>query len=297
MNLRAAFSRRGTERLGKPTGFPDASPSISGLRALETAHGAIRAAPARLLMLDYDGTLAPFQADRRDARPAPGMLAVLRAVAARPATTLVIVSGRPTSELRSFLPRVPARWIGENGWEELEPNGTLLSHELPGAASHRLGLAFRAASACGWGPRLERKRTAVVMHTRGMDPEVTLQITGRCRMLWGTFFERDGLMLETTDGGLELRAAGRTKGTAVADLMRRSRPGTLPVYIGDDLCDEPAFRAVRPHGLTLRVGSSTRATHAEWLLPTVEDVRHFLEAWLDPWEAQPPGEDAPRTVG
>ncbi|HVY62422.1 MAG TPA: trehalose-phosphatase, partial [Planctomycetota bacterium] len=52
---------------------------------------ALAAAPARLLLLDYDGTLAPFRVDRRRARPAPGVVAALRKIMARRAAEVVIV--------------------------------------------------------------------------------------------------------------------------------------------------------------------------------------------------------------
>lgn len=250
--------------------------------ATEPAAARVRAARSRLLMLDYDGTLAPFHADREQARPSERMRHVLRAISSRPGCALAVVSGRPIRELRAFLPDLTAHWVGENGWEQCGPDGQLVTHEPAAATRHRLGLAYRATSACGLGARLERKRTAIVIHTRGVEPELGRRMVERCRVLWATFFERDGLMLEETDGGLELRAADRSKGTAVAALMRTVGPDALPVYIGDDLCDEPAFRQVRPLGVTLRVGTHPRPTSAEWSLDCVEAVRRFLETCLDP---------------
>ena len=49
----------------------------------------------------------------------------------------------------------------------------------------------------------------------------------------------------------------------------------MPVYIGDDRMDEPAFAALNC-GITVRVGRSCR-THARYRLSSVEQVRQFLE--------------------
>ena len=51
--------------------------------------------------------------------------------------------------------------------------------------------------------------------------------------------------------------------------------GVMPVYIGDDRMDEPAFAAL-DCGVTVRVGRSCR-TNARYRLSSVEQVRQFLE--------------------
>src|SRR5689334_11644122 len=48
----------------------------------------------RALLLDYDGTLAPFRADRMLAVPYPGVRAALAPLVGRPRHHLAIVSGR-----------------------------------------------------------------------------------------------------------------------------------------------------------------------------------------------------------
>jgi trehalose-phosphatase len=86
--------------------------------------------------------------------------------------------------------------------------------------------------------------------------------------------------------GLEIRA-GRNKGGAVAAVLSEmSAAATSPfpaAYLGDDLTDEAAFRAVNsaagPH-LSALVRRKIRETEADvWLRPP-EELREFFESWM-----------------
>ena len=57
-----------------------------------------------LLMLDYDGTLAPFHVDRFAATAYPGVEERLATLSGLAQVRLVLISGRPAHELRSLLP-------------------------------------------------------------------------------------------------------------------------------------------------------------------------------------------------
>ncbi|MDH4197376.1 MAG: trehalose-phosphatase, partial [Candidatus Aminicenantes bacterium] len=67
------------------------------------------------------------------------------------------------------------------------------------------------------------------------------------------------------------------KGRGVLFLMESFGldPRSFPVYIGDDLTDEDAFRALRDRGLTILVGSR-RKTLAKGRLSDVSRVWEFL---------------------
>src|SRR3989441_10123605 len=54
----------------------------------------LRSAPARILLLDYDGTLAPFTADRVHAFPYSGVPALLFRIMAE-GTRVALIIGRP----------------------------------------------------------------------------------------------------------------------------------------------------------------------------------------------------------
>ena len=55
------------------------------------------------LLLDYDGTLAPFQVERDKANPYPGVREILEQIQHSDRTRLIIVSGRTVADLLPLL--------------------------------------------------------------------------------------------------------------------------------------------------------------------------------------------------
>jgi len=50
----------------------------------------------------------------------------------------------------------------------------------------------------------------------------------------------------------------------------------LPLYIGDDLTDEDAFRALEQRGVGIVVGEQSRSTAARYALKGPAEVERFL---------------------
>jgi trehalose-phosphatase len=61
------------------------------------------------------------------------------------------------------------------------------------------------------------------------------------------------------------------------DALGLDRPDVLPVYIGDDLTDEDAFRAVAGRGIGILVAGEPRETAAEYQLHDPGEVVELLE--------------------
>jgi trehalose 6-phosphate phosphatase len=231
-------------------------------------------------MLDYDGTLAPFKVVREAARPRAGSVRLLRAIAASPATTVAIVSGRPILELQELLGPLDAVLVGEHGWEVLPPDGRRVLHPLSPADALRFESASRAAIDRGYNGRLERKRTSLVLHTRGLPPDQAAAAEKECEEVWMRLGLGGDLRIARVNGGIELRAQGRDKGTAVRELIEMATPGSLPVYLGDDETDEDAFREIGDRGFSIRIGDRSARTEARGRLGSVSEVREFLRRWL-----------------
>jgi trehalose-phosphatase len=240
----------------------------------------LRRASSRALLLDYDGTLAPFTPDRSRAFPYREIPELVSKIMQHQ-TRVVLISGRAATEL-VFLSGIhphPEIW-GSHGIERLYPDGSYEVEAPPAEQRTALQAAIRSLRSAGLGPRLETKPGGIAVHWRGVPAAEKAQIEGKVRTLCGSAVTDFGLELLPFDGGLELRAPGRNKGDAVKAVLAEAGSGVSAAYLGDDQTDENAFRAIKGRGLAVLVRPQPRPTMADvWLRPPQELVR-FLRDWL-----------------
>jgi trehalose-phosphatase len=251
-------------------------------RKLDEFFGALAGGGNPLLLLDYDGTLAPFRLDRFQARPWTGVRELLEAIQWQGRTRLVIVTGRPAQEIAPLLGLDPPLEVwGLHGAERLFPDGRRELEEPAPEVRQRLDELRAFLKRDSLGGLFEDKANGVVMHWRGASRKKAEQIEQRTRELFEPLARMEGLGLLEFEAGLELRA-GRNKGEAVEEILAESGGGPT-AFLGDDLTDEAAFRAVRRLGrlgLSALVRREWRETAAEvWLQPPAE-LKDFLQRWL-----------------
>jgi trehalose 6-phosphate phosphatase len=242
------------------------------------AHAA--AAPERALLLDYDGTLAPFHSERDQAFPYPGVRELLGALIAAGRTRLVIISGRGVSDLIGVLgiEPLPELW-GSHGWERRLPDGRLVMAPIGNEASEGMAAAALAAVECGLEQALEQKPVGLALHWRGLAPRTVQALREEIGQAWSAIVLRYGLRVEPFDGGLELRVPGHSKGTAARTLLDELAPDTALAYLGDDLTDEDAFHVIGSRGLRILARPERRPSAADlWLRPP-EELLSFLKRW------------------
>jgi trehalose-phosphatase len=237
--------------------------------------------------LDYDGTLAPFQTDRHNAGPYPQVVPLLQAIAGRGRSRVVIVTGRPIVELLPLLGPLRAVEIwGSHGLEHQAADGTLHRHTVPPETAALLSQAESWLASAGLSDRTELKPGGIAVHWRGLPAADAERTHARTHAGLGPYSMRSGLKLLEFDGGLELRVEHPNKGDAVASVLGSAAPGTPAAYLGDDLTDEFAFRALNASGLSaaglsVLVRPQYRKTAAQiWLQPPHE-LLGFLQQWLD----------------
>ncbi|MGB7549926.1 MAG: trehalose-phosphatase [Terracidiphilus sp.] len=249
---------------------------------LEVFFRAFAGAPRPLLLLDYDGTLAGFRLDRFKARPWAGVRELLARIQRQGRTHMVVITGRPPEEIAPLLGLDPPleAW-GLHGAKRLYADGRHELEQAPPAVRQKLGELRERLKRDSLGGLYEDKPNAAVMHWRGHSPAKAKLIEQQTRELFEPLARMEGLNLLEFEAGLELRE-GRDKGGAVRELLREAEAGAPVTYLGDDITDEEAFRAINaadgPH-LSVLVRREWRETAADvWLRPPGE-LRAFLEGW------------------
>ena len=240
----------------------------------------LRTASSCVLLLDYDGTLAPFNVDRSLALPYPELPPLITRIMQQ-GTRVVLISGRPAREvlLLSRIYPQPEVW-GSHGLERLRADGSYEVAPVPHEQHEILSRAVRLLRMDGLNEHLEIKPGGIAVHWRGLSRQAALEIDGRVRQLCRPLLEQCPLDFLEFDGGIEIRVPGRDKGDAVSTILGESDPRAAVAYLGDDQTDEEAFKALKGKGLTVLVRAQSRATAADvWLQPPQELVQ-FLEDWL-----------------
>jgi trehalose 6-phosphate phosphatase len=265
-----------------------------GLPVPQTTEGraglaAILREPARaLIATDYDGTLAPIVSNPADARPQPAAIAAMQRLT-QLVGTLAVITGRPAPAAVQLggLAEVPGLIVlGHYGWERWH-DGTLVSPPPPAgvaAARARLPALLSGAPEGTW---IEDKGHALAVHTRRTaDPAGAL---ARLASPLAELAESAGLVCEPGRLVLELRPRGTDKGGALSSLATERDAGPV-MFIGDDLGDLAAFRAVRElraaghPGVAVCSGSSEAAevaAQADVVVDGPEGVSELLISLAD----------------
>ena len=241
----------------------------------------LRAARSRLLLLDYDGTLAPFAADRKRAFPYPLVPEVLESIHYTCRTRVVVITGRPAEEIPRLLglPWHPEIW-GVHGLERLSPDDRQETAYLSDMTLLALAEAGGILDRAGLTELCEFKTGAVAVHWRGLKSQHVEAVRTEIYRYLGPLACRANLLLSEFNGGVELKARGANKANAVKTLLAEA-DGSVPVaYLGDDATDEDAFEAIGDCGLTVLVTPVWRSTRAKlWLRPP-EELVQFLQDWI-----------------
>jgi trehalose 6-phosphate phosphatase len=254
--------------------------SIENTTALPAFLQQVRAAPESVLLLDYDGTLAPFHVERSLAYPYRGVVALLDSIVQSAKTRIIIISGRPVVELRALLtPMSDLEMWGSHGLERQLSDGSYSRVPVSEEDAASLTEAEEWIVETGLLSRAEIKLGGIAIHWRGMPPAEARRVQALTQDGWKPLARRSGLKLLQFEAGLELRVSHPDKGDAVGATLA-NLDTTVPVaYLGDDLTDEDAFQVLRGRGLTALVRTDYRETTAEaWLRPPLELI-DFLEAW------------------
>ena len=237
-------------------------------------------APSSLLMLDYDGTLAPFQTERDKAVPYPGVREVLEQVTAKTRTRVVIVSGRSCSDLKPLigLDPAPEMW-GCHGAERCRVGEEPELLELDANVREGFSAAFIWVSENGLERHLEQKPASLAMHWRGVEEAQAKALEVQIRAGFESIVSSFGFSLHDFDGGVDLIVPGISKARAVDSLLGETGLAATAAYLGDDLTDEDAFKALVGRGLRVLVRPELRETSADiWLKPP-EEMLDFLKRW------------------
>ena len=265
------------ERKSRPN--PWVIPSTFAMRLVD--------AQQRVLLLDYDGTLAPFAPDRVNAFPYTGVPQLLEQIMKTTGTRVALISGRPAHDVPRLIGIDPAPEVwGSHGLERLHPDGRYEMPEIRREILDCLEGVVVELESLGLRQVTETKPGAIAVHWRWLPSSKLEEVKATAYRVMSRGTRNPSLKLELFDGGLELRTRGRNKGDAVRTILSEIDTDVPVAYLGDDVTDEDAFRALCGKGLSVLVTPKYRFSAAQiWLKPP-DDLIRFLGDWVTACEGQ-----------
>jgi trehalose 6-phosphate phosphatase len=270
--------------------------SIDGSHITELPHAladadvlAERMAGRRVaVFLDYDGTLTPIVDRPQDAVISDSMRQVVRELAHR--CTVCVVSGRDRAVVQGLMGVNDLVVAGSHGFDIWSPGGGAIERE---EGSDFAGLLadvtarLRARVAAVNGALVEPKKTSVAVHYRLVDERERPRIEAIVDAEVGA--RRDALRLMAGKMVYEIQPKlewdkGRAVLLYLLEALGLDGEDVLPLYVGDDLTDEDAFRALSGRGMGILVADPAdreiagRGTAADFILLDTQEVERFLDA-------------------
>jgi len=225
------------------------------------------------IFLDYDGTLTPIVDRPEMAVLSESMRAIVRGLAER--CPVAVVSGRDRPDVEKLVGLDNLIYAGSHGFDIAVPDGeTITRDEGAGFADtmdtvkERLNREIAPLE----GALIEPKKSSVAVHYRLAGDADRVKIKD---VVDDILAGHDNLKM--TPGKMVYEIQPKLdwhKGKAVLWLLEAldlNGPDVLPLYFGDDITDEDAFRALSGRGIGVYVVGDTEEAKAD--RPTAADYK------------------------
>jgi trehalose 6-phosphate phosphatase len=244
-----------------------------------------------LFLCDYDGTLTPIQEKPELAVLSEPARVLLETLSKERRFIVGVISGRALSDLKEKVGLPKIIYAGNHGFE-IEGPGISFVNPIADEIKPFLRIVRQALNlTIGTikGVFVEDKGITLSVHYRLVDKENTNHV----KLMIDKAVQGPVAMgmINVTKGKkvYEVRpAVNWDKGKAVRYLMKRygkggRYSGLLPIYLGDDLTDEDAFRTIEKYGkgISVLIGEEPRDSQAKYFLRSTEEVQMFIGKLLE----------------
>lgn len=248
--------------------------------ALESFADISRQAEGKRLavFLDYDGTLTPIVDTPEQAVMAEEVRKTVQELARH--CPVGIISGRDLEDVRDKVRIDSIFYAGSHGFDIAGPKGVLSEHVvgedfLPALDKAEKNLSRQLGSVPGL--LVERKKFAIAIHYRLVEPDKVAEVATVVDDIAARY-----PTLRKSSGKKIIELLPRMdwhKGKALFSLLNALQldgDEVLPLYIGDDVTDEDAFKALADRGIGIVVQGDSNETAAAFGLGDPDEVRRFL---------------------
>eukprot|EP00742_Colponemidia_sp_Colp-10_P001080 GILJ01001170.1.p1 GENE.GILJ01001170.1~~GILJ01001170.1.p1 ORF type:complete len:299 (-),score=44.72 GILJ01001170.1:510-1406(-) len=237
-----------------------------------------------VIFLDYDGTLTPIVDNPDMARMSENTRRLLENLSKH--FTVAIVTGRSIQKITQFVQLPSLYYAGSHGFDIIGPEGHKIEHKVANELLPQLDEIYESLlkkTGHIQGSLVEHGQFTVSVHYRHVDPSLVPElesIIDEVLSAYSSFKKTNGKKV------FELKPRVQwNKGEAVLWLLktlkqldgRADDADVVPIYFGDDVTDEDAFRVLqRRGGVGVLVTEESRDTNAQYTVSDPRQVAEFL---------------------
>ncbi len=231
------------------------------------------------LFFDYDGTLTPIVLRPELARISPRVKNSIRQLRKNPKFIIAIISGRSLKNVKGMVGIKDLIYVGNHGLEIEEIGNKILkpkghsTKDLLNRIKRQLKKELRHIK----GVIVEDKGCTLSVHFRMVNPQKKGLVKNIFASVVKPYVVSKKIRISAGKMVLEVRPGlDWDKGKAVQYLLRRHKKA-LPVYLGDDVTDRDAFRAIKGRGVSVFVGKPEKPVKADYFLKSPIEVERFIK--------------------
>ena len=248
---------------------------MNRLWSREMRNAAPAPSPEWCLFLDVDGTLVEIADTPSSVVVDPSLNTLIAGVSQRLNGALALVSGRSIATIDQLFAPLKLPAAGQHGAERRDSSGIFWTADSgPGEYLDGARASLHAFVDSHPGTLFEDKGRTIAIHYR-LAPEFEADVRRAVAAASAPLEAR--YEVQAGNQVFELKPKGFSKATAAEAFMSEwPFAGRTPVFVGDDLTDEPGLRFVeRAGGVSIAVGD--RLT-GQWRLDDPREVRRWLAA-------------------
>lgn len=231
-----------------------------------------------LLLLDYDGVLAPFHRDPDQASPSTRIRNILKKLGDE--AVVIVISGRSRTDLEDWLGDLPISLVAEHGMYTRKATnkkwyGT--PYEAPKYWQRIIQPVLEKYAQKAPGAFVEAKASSLVWHYRKTTPYYAQKYLIVLKQALKAYVKKSNLEMRQGNKILEIRPHGVNKGTSAIAWVNKISPD-FTLAVGDDYTDEDMFTSLAGDAHTVKVGRGRTA--ARYRVQNTEAVADMLEAFI-----------------
>lgn len=244
----------------------------------DTIITSFKQAKKKLVLLDYDGTLASFKNNPEDAKPDQELYELLDNLTNEPNTKVVLISGRDQDTF--------SRWFNNKNYSLITDHGVWYKNgaeewdaleRLKNDWMENIRPVLETFVDRTPGTFIEEKRYSLAWHYRQADPELAHVRTMELNTVLTSLISNNNLSILKGNKVTEIKSSNVNKGRAVARLLTEDTYDFV-FAIGDDWTDEYMFQEVPDNAFSVKVGY--QKTHAKYYIQGTDEVRILLHKFL-----------------